>query len=173
MPERQADRDRVCIGAITGAVGIGGEVRIKPFTAKPQAIAAYGPVSDDAGRSYTLTVVRPVKGGVAARLSGVTDRTAAEAIAGTRLYVPRAALPDPEEDDDYYHADLIGLAAETVDGAAVGTVKAIYNFGAGDVLEIAAPGGADSVMVAFTRDAVPVVDVSGGRIVVVIEQDES
>ncbi len=158
-------KDRVCIGAITGVRGLRGEVRIKSFTADPSDIAAYGPVSDETGeRSYKISVTAHVKGKIIARLDGIDDRNAAEALKGTKLYVPKSVLPEPD-DGAYYHADLIGLKAETREGDPLGTVKAVHNFGAGDVIEIA-PGDKDGLMLPFTSDVVPVVDVEQGLIVV-------
>lgn len=155
----------VCVGIITGAHGIQGLVRVKSFTADPAAVAAYGPLTDQTGRRrFALELVAEHKGQWLARLEGVADRTAAEALRGTRLYIDRALLPAPEE-DEFYHADLIGLAAELPDGRSIGTVHALYDFGAGDVIEVALPNGA-TVMVPFTREAVPEVDIAGGRLVV-------
>jgi 16S rRNA processing protein RimM len=164
--------DRVCVGAVTGVRGLKGEVRIKSFTADPDDIAAYGPVStEDASRSFRVKVTAHAKGLLIARLDGVNDRTVAEGLKGTRLYVPRSALPKPG-DGDFYHADLVGLAAETETGERLGTVKAVHNFGAGDILEIAAPEdgpeeGKEDLMVPFTLDTVPEVDLPGRRVVVV------
>lgn len=142
-----------------------GLVRVKPFTEDPDAIAAYGPVEDETGtRRFDLTVTGRVKGMVLARLDGVTDRDAAEALKGVRLYVARAALPAPDE-ESFYQADLVGLRVESVDGAEVGRVKAVQNYGAGDLLEIAPDRGA-SFFLPFTRAAVPVVDLDGGRVVI-------
>jgi 16S rRNA processing protein RimM len=163
-----AQQERVCIGAIAGVRGLKGEVRIKSFTANPDDVAAYGPVStDDGDVSYRIKITAHAKGLVIARLDGIADRTAAEALKGTRLYVPKEVLPEPGE-GEYYHADLVGLRAETVEGKHLGMVKAVHNFGAGDILEIG-PGensGEDDLMVAFTADTVPVVDIENGRIVV-------
>ncbi len=155
----------VCVGEIVGAQGVRGAVRIKTFTADPEGVAAYGPVFDDAGtRSFRLHVTEVRPGLVIATLSGVADRDAAEALRGVRLNVPRSALP-PADEEEFYQADLIGLSAVQADGSAFGTVKDVHNFGAGDILEIAlAQGG--TTMLAFTRDAVPIVDIAGGRIVV-------
>ncbi len=155
-------RDKVCIGAITGVRGLKGEVRIKSFTADPDDVAAYGPLTDEAGgRSFTLRVTAHAKGQVIARLDGINDRTAAEALKGTGLYVSRTVLPEPEE-DAYYLADLVGLAVETESGESLGLVKAVHNFGAGDVIELE-----DGMMAPFTKATVPVVDLDKGRIVVI------
>lgn len=158
---------RVCLGAVAGAHGVQGAVRVKPFTAEPEAVGAYGDVSDEAGtRRFSLKVLGVNKGMVIARLSGIDDRDAAEALRGLRLYVSRDALPEPEE-DEFYHADLIGLVAETEAGQPFGQVRALYDFGAGDVIEIVPAAGGQPVVLPFTREAVPVVDLHGGRIVVV------
>ncbi len=158
-------RDRVCVGMIVGAHGARGAVRVRSFTEELADVAAYGPVSDEAGsRSFRLEVTGRAKGAVIARIEGVSDRNEAEALAGTRLYVPRAALPELEE-EEFYHADLLGLVAELADGTPLGKVCAVHNFGAGDILEVERDEGA-SLMVPFTRRVVPVVDIEGGRMVI-------
>ncbi len=161
-------QERICIGAIAGVRGLKGEVRIKSFTADPDDIAAYGPVStEDGKRTYRINVTAHAKGLIIARLDGIEDRDAAEALKGTRLYVPKSVLPEPG-DGDFYHADLIGLRAETEDGDRLGTVKAVHNFGAGDIIEITDESGQgkEDLMVPFTAELVPEVDLSEGRIVV-------
>ncbi len=168
MDMAASTEEKVCVGAIAGVRGLKGEVRIKSFTADPDDIAAYGPVStEDGERTYRINVTARAKGLIIARIDGIEDRDAAEALKGTRLYVPRSVLPKPD-DGDFYHADLIGLKAETKDGDFLGTVKAVHNFGAGDIIEIAAgPGeGKEDLMVPFTSALVPDVDVSEGRIIV-------
>ncbi|MCP5431736.1 MAG: 16S rRNA processing protein RimM [Alphaproteobacteria bacterium] len=156
---------RICVAAVAGAHGVRGDVRLKCFTAAPEDVAAYGPVeSEDGARRFTVTLVRPLKDGFSARLSGIGTREAAEALKSTRLYVPRDALPEPAE-DEFYHADLIGLAAVGEDGTPFGRVKAVHDFGAGDVLEIAREGAA-TLMIPFTREAVPQIDLSGACLVV-------
>lgn len=149
---------------MAGAKGLAGEVRIKSFAQVPEDVAAYGPLTDEAGtRTFQVTVTGQAKGVLTARIKGVADRDGAERLKGTRLYVDRAQLPPPEE-DEFYYSDLIGLAAEAPDGD-LGTVRAVHDFGAGEVLEIA--GGAfGTVLVPFTRAMVPLVDVAGGRLVV-------
>lgn len=154
----------VCLGAITGAHGLRGLVKVKSFTENPESIAAYGPLTDATGtRRFDLSVVGEHKGTLLAAVVGVADRTRAEALRGTRLYVARDRLPPPEE-DEYYHADLVGLTAETAE-RPVGVVRAVHDFGAGPMLELALDSGA-APMVPFTRAAVPMVDVAGGRVVV-------
>jgi 16S rRNA processing protein RimM len=158
--------DRVCVGAISGAFGVRGEVRLKSFCAEPADIAAYGPLStEDGARSFEITLTRPVKSGFAARLSGVPTKEAADALRGTRLYAPRDALPSLP-DDEFYHADLIGLTALETGGVTLGKVAAVLNHGAGDLLELRGPGLKGSVLVPFTRAAVPTVDLSAGRVII-------
>ncbi len=160
-----APDNRVCVGQIVGAIGVKGELRLKPFTQSPDAVAAYGPVTaEPGGVALELEVLRAVKDGVAARAKGIADRTTAEALKGKRLYVPRAALPAPAE-DEFYHADLIGLRAEDAAGAVIGRVTAVHNFGAGDILEIERIG-ASPLLMPFTKATAPVVDMAGGRVVV-------
>jgi 16S rRNA processing protein RimM len=155
---------RVCVGAIAGAHGVQGAVRIKSFTADPSDVARYGPLEDEAGeRRFSLRLAGNAKGVVIARLKGVADRNQAEALRGMRLYLPRAALPAPG-DEEYYHADLIGLEAALADGTLIGRVRAVHDFGAGDTLEIERPAG-PAAMVPFTRAIVPVVDLGAGRLV--------
>jgi 16S rRNA processing protein RimM len=156
--------NRVCVGAIAGASGVQGEARVKSFCADPEAIAAYGPLwTEDGSRSFKLRITRAVKEGLAARLSGVATREEAEALKGTRLYADRDRLPSLP-DDEFYHADLIGLPVFDPGGARIGQVRAMHDHGAGDVLEIALPGG-KSVLIPFTRAVVPTVDLASGRIV--------
>lgn len=148
----------VCVGVITGAKGVKGQVRIKSFTEDPAMVAAYGPVSDEAGRrQMRLKVEQVSKVTVTARIAGIDDRDAAEALKGCRLYVDRDRLPPPDE-DEFYHCDLIGLAAILPGGETLGPVCAVHNFGAGDVLEIDRIGHKGTVMVPFTRQVVPVID---------------
>lgn len=159
----------VCLGVVVGAHGIRGAVRVKSFTADPEDVAAYGPVStEDGARSWPIRATGSAKGVVICALKGVDDRTAAEALKGVRLYVPRAALPLPDDADEFYHADLVGLTVEQEDGVRLGTIRAVHDFGAGDMLEVApAPDAASRpLMIPFTRAAVPVVDLTGGRVVV-------
>ncbi len=161
-----ADADWVCVGVIARPKGVRGAGRVTTYTARPEDIAAYGPLHDEpGGPTVTLELREVVKGGIVAAVPGVTDRDAAEDLRGTRLYVPRAALPEPEE-DEYYHVDLVGLRAELTDGTAFGAVTAVHDFGAGDIVEIAPAGGGATVMLSFTREVVPVVDLAGGRLVV-------
>ena len=156
---------RICVGAIAGAFGVKGEVRLKSFTADPEAIASYGPlVSEDGTQSFAVEITRPVKNGFAARVAGVTSKEAADDLRGTRLFAERDALPSLP-DDEYYHADLIGLAVHDTGGRLLGRVTAVHNHGAGDLLEIAGPGLNTPALLPFTQDAVPTVDLTAGRIV--------
>ena len=154
----------VCVGAVAGGFGVQGEVRLKSFCADPAAIAGYAPLVTEDGRSFGLRISRPLSGAFAARLTGIETREQAEAMKGTRLYVPRDRLPNPGE-DEFYHADLIGLAVLDTGGASIGKVKAVLDHGAGDILEITRAGRAD-LLLPFTRAVVPTVDLPGRRIVV-------
>jgi 16S rRNA processing protein RimM len=157
----------VLVGRLGAAHGVRGEIRLQSFTADPAAIATYGPLFDASGaRRFVISSLRSLgKDMFVARLEGVADRGAAEALTGVELHLPREALPPPEE-DEFYLADLEGLRAETRAGETLGVVIGVRNFGAGDILEIAPRGGGETLLLPFTRAAVPVVDVSGGRVVV-------
>jgi 16S rRNA processing protein RimM len=156
--------DRILVGAIAGAFGVRGEVRLKSFCAEPADIAGYTPLWAADGRSFGLTIVRPIPQGFAVRLTGVATREQAEALRGTRLYADRSRLPSLP-DDEFYHADLIGLAVVDTGGVALGTVRAVLNHGAGDILEVHTPGARVPLLLPFTRAAVPTVDLAAGRIV--------
>ena len=156
---------RVCVGAIAGAFGVRGEVRLKSFCAEPEDIARYGPLSTEAGdRQFDVKLSRQVKNGFAAQLGGVTSKEAADALKGTRLYAARDALP-ALPDDEFYHADLIGLEAVDTGGTVLGTVTAVHNHGASDLLELKAEGQTGTVLVPFTLEVVPTVDLTRGRII--------
>jgi 16S rRNA processing protein RimM len=159
-----ASDDLVCLGALAGAWGVQGAVRLKSFCAEPAAIAGYAPLLTEDGRSFGVTLLRPLSGAFAATLTGVATREAAEALKGTRLYVPRDRLP-ALPDDEFYHADLIGLAVVDAGGAALGRIRAVLDHGAGDILEIARPGAPD-LLLPFTHSAVPTVDLAAGRVVI-------
>jgi 16S rRNA processing protein RimM len=153
--------DRVLLGVVAAPHGVRGLVRIKSFTDDPMKLAAYGPLSDEAGkRVYRVEALSAARGAVLARIEGVADRTAAEALRGLRLYVERNAMPDAGE-REWYEADLIGLAAVGRDGKNWGKVVAFHDFGAGSVMEVS--GGA---MLPFTDEAVPEIDVEGGKVVI-------
>jgi 16S rRNA processing protein RimM len=158
----------VCVAQVGTAHGVRGAVKLRTFTEDPAGVAAYGPLFDERGRElFSVEVLHRVKGGVVARIPGLDSREAADALRGQLLYVPRSLLPEPEDEEEFYHEDLVGLAAFDPGGEALGRVVAVHNFGAGDLLEVRAPG-AESVMVPFTREAVPEVDVKAGRVVVVV-----
>ena len=158
--------DLICIGAIAGAFGVAGEVRLKSFCSEPTDIAAYGPLlSEDGSREYHVTLTRPVAGGLGARIRGVATKEQADALRGVTLHVPRDRLPSLP-DDEFYHADLIGLSAFDTGGELIGKVTAIYNHGAGDILEISTARHKSALLLPFTLAIVPNVDLAAGRIVV-------
>ena len=157
---------RVCVAVIAAAHGVGGQLRVKSFTERPEDLTAYGPLTDAHGaQRIELTLSGRSKGHFLARIAGVETRTQAQALAGTRLYIARAALPALEDSESYYHADLIGLRVEDRNGKPLGRIAALYNHGAGDLLEIEAPRG-ETFLVPFTKAAVPLVDIDAGRLVV-------
>lgn len=161
-----ADEARVLVGVVVAAHGIRGELRIQSYCDEPADIAAYGPVWDQTGkRAWTVKVSGLVRGNVVARLEGVADRNAADALRGVKLYVPRSALP-AAEDGEWYHADLVGLAARGVDGTDYGTVLAVEDFGGGTLLELSRGPDGKPFLVPFTKAAVPVVDVANGTVTV-------
>lgn len=155
----------ILLGAVLGAHGLKGEVKVKTFTEAPDSLGAYGPLTTEDGRQLRVANVRPTKGGEAVvELKGISTRDAAESLKGQKLYVSRAALPEPAQ-GEYYLADLVGLAVEDETGKRIGTVAALHNFGAGDVIEIEAGDGTTD-FIPFTDAAVPIVDIAGGRIVI-------
>ncbi|HSC61487.1 MAG TPA: ribosome maturation factor RimM [Rhizomicrobium sp.] len=159
----------VLLGVVVGAQGLKGEVKVKAFTQSPQKLGAYGPLHTKDGNSFRVMSAREVKDGAVVALEGVNDRNAAEALKGAELYVPRAALPK-EDADEFYHADLIGLRAEDTEGRAMGTVRALHNFGAGDVIELVRDDG-DEVFLPFTREVAQEIDIEGGRIVIAAPEE--
>ncbi len=168
-PLSPADKNRVCVARIGAAHGVRGEVKLWSFTEDPAAIADYGPFETlDGKRTFDIESMRAAKDHFVARLSGVPDRTAAEKLTNTDLYVPRDRLPVIDDDDTYYHADLIGLAAVSPEGVALGKVTALYNFGAGDLIEIVTPQGGEPLLLPFSNAVVPQVDIQGGKITVVL-----
>lgn len=157
----------VCVAQVATAHGVGGALRLRCFTEAPESVAAYGPLCDEQGRElFTVRIVGQAKGGVIVKVEGIEDRDAALALRGMRLYVPRARLPEPEA-DEFYHEDLIGLAVQDAEGRPIGRVAAVFNFGAGDILEIEATDGRRDLL-PFTRETVPEVDVAGGFVRVVV-----
>lgn len=157
-------KDTIVVGVIAGAFGVKGEVRLKSFCAMPEDIGNYSPLTGDNGVEYTLKITRAVKSGFAARLSGVRFKDEADALRGVKLSADRDLLPSLP-DDEYYHADLIGLDVLDTGGAEIGKVAAVMNHGAGDILELRGPKLKGSVLLPFTLDAVPTVDLSAGRII--------
>jgi 16S rRNA processing protein RimM len=162
----QGKDKRVCVAQIGAAHGVRGEVRIRSFTAEPEAFARYGPLEAEDGRVFAIETMRPAKDHFVARLAGIRDRDAARELAGTKLCIPRDRLPEPAAADEFYHADLIGLAVVDRAGEALGTVVAIHNFGAGDLIEVRPSAGGNTELVPFDDVHVPVVDVAAGRIVI-------
>ncbi len=162
------DRRLILVGRVAGPFGVRGELRLTAYTAEPAALLRYGRLlGEDGAPALTLTGGRVAKADeLIARAAEAPDRTAAEALKGLRLYVPREALPPPEDEDDFYLADLIGLAAETLDGESLGRVKAVLNHGAGDILEVDPGDGRPTVFHAFTREVVPEVRIAEGRLVI-------
>jgi 16S rRNA processing protein RimM len=159
--------ERICVAQIGGAHGLRGEVKLKSFTADPMAVSGYGPLmTEDGSATFEIEAVRPARGHLVARFRGVDDRNAAERLTNVRLFVPRERLPRLAT-DEFYHADLIGLSAVAADGAAIGTVVAIHDFGAGDILEVQPQAGGTTIMVPFTAACVPSIDIASGRLVVV------
>ena len=164
--------DTVLVARFGAAHGVRGEIRLWSFTADPLAIADYGPLeSKDGRRQFVIDTLRPNKDFLVARIDGVGDRNAAEALRNVELYLPRERLPEIDEDDTWYYADLVSLAAVAPDGTDVGTVAAVYNFGAGDIVEIAPASGGKTLLLPFTEAVVPEVDVKAKRIVVVLPEE--
>jgi 16S rRNA processing protein RimM len=160
--------EHIRVARIGAAHGVRGEVKLWPFTQDPMAVAQYGTLeTEDGARQFEIESLRPAKDFLVARIAGVSDRDAAEALRNLDLFVPRERLPEIEEADTFYYADLVGLSAVTADGATLGTVTAVHNFGAGDIIEIAAVGGGAPLMLSFTEVAVPKIDLTAKQIVVV------
>jgi len=161
----------ILLAAVMGAQGLKGEVKAKIFTATPDALPRYGKLHARDGRTFTITAFRPSKQGEAViAFAEVKDRNTAEALKGTELFVSRDALPEPDE-DEFYHADLVGLEARDSEGRVIGKVVAVHNFGASDVIELARDDG-DSVHLAFTREIVPVIKIAEGYIIVAVPEDD-
>jgi 16S rRNA processing protein RimM len=162
----QEDNERLLLGEIGAPQGLKGEVRVRSYTQDPAAIAGYGALEDGRGGLIEIESVRVTPKVLIARIKGVATREAAEALVHTKLYIERARLPEREE-DEWYHIDLIGLAAIGKDGEPIGNVVGVHNFGAGDLIEIKPVGGGPTALLPFTRDTVPEVDVEGGRLTLV------
>jgi 16S rRNA processing protein RimM len=165
METKPPASELICVGAVTGARGIKGDVRIKSFTADPHDIASYGPLYDKTGNvAYKLKVTGQAKDQLIGRILGTPDRTAAEKLKGLQFFVPRDNLPETG-DDEFYFSDLIGLNVEDTKGKALGAISSVENFGAGDVLEIVGVING-SLMVTFTKETVPLVDIQNGLVVI-------
>ena len=157
--------ERVCVGAISGSYGVKGELRIKSFCANPEDIESYSPLTDEGGsRQFALALLRPVKNGFVARIADVATKEQADALRGVPLFANRDQLPSLP-DDEFYHADLIGLDVFDTGGTLLGRVKTVQNHGADDLLELQLAGGAATTFLPFTKAAVPTVDLATGRII--------
>ncbi len=160
--------DRICVARIGAAHGVRGEVKLWSFTEEPAAIANYGPLETlDGKQRFAIEALRPAKDHFVARIAGVSDREAAEKLRNLDLYIPRTRLPAIEEVDTFYHADLVGLNVVTPDGTQVGTVHALHNFGAGDIIDIVTGDGGDHLMLPFNEQIVPKIDLAAKQIVIV------
>ncbi|QUJ75800.1 16S rRNA processing protein RimM [Sulfitobacter albidus] len=157
--------ERICVGAIAGAYGVRGELRVKSFCAVPEDLETYKPLTtEDGSRQFSLALIRPIKNGFSARIAEITTKEDADALRGTQLYASRDQLPSLP-DDEFYHADLIGLEVTDTGGTLLGRVKTVQNHGADDLLELQLVGGSATVFLPFTKAAVPTVDLTAGRIV--------
>ena len=166
-PPTEGAGGRVRLGVIVGTHGVRGAVRVKSFTEDPRAVAAYGALEDaTGGRRFRLTVERVAKGVPIVSIDGVTDRDDAESLRGTELFVARDRLPAAADGDEFYHADLIGLAVLDKDGRRLGRVRALHDFGAGDLIEFAPDDGGTPRVFPFTREAVPDIDLVAGTVTV-------
>ncbi len=164
--------EKLLLGVIVGAKGIKGEVKIKTFTEIPEDISSYGPLTDATEtKAFSLKVVSFSKGLPVVRIKGISDRNQAEALKGTELYVSRDKLPETENEEEYYHADLIGLTAIFKDGTKFGRILRLHEFGAGDMLEIVPEGKSEkaSILVPFTMEMVPEVDIGAGQVILDLE----
>lgn len=158
------NEELICLGVITAAHGIRGEVKVKSFTGSPRDIDSYGPLRDQSGsRSFVIKVTGRAQDDLRVKIEGCDDRNSAEALKGTSLYVQRNSLPVLEE-EEFYQADLIGLAVKTTSGQLIGEVAALYNFGAGDLIEIKVNGKLE--MLPFTKQYVPEIDIKNRYIIV-------
>ncbi len=157
---------RIVLAVVTGGHGIRGEVRLKSFAGDAAAFTDYGALErSDGGAPLEVMGLRAARDGLVARFAGVGDRNGADALKGVELSVPRHRLPEPDP-DEFYFADLVGLAAVRPDGEALGKVIAVHNFGAGDVIEVELAGSLETILVPFTREAVPDIDVAARRLIV-------
>jgi 16S rRNA processing protein RimM len=160
--------NKVRVARIGAAHGVRGEVKLWSFTEDPMAVANYGPLeTEDGSRQFEIAALWPAKDFLVARIAGIDDRTAAGTLCNVDLFVPRDRLPPIEAADTYYHADLIGLSAVRQDGSAFGTVTAVHNFGAGDLIEIVPAAGGEPLLLPFTEAVVPTIDMAARKIVIV------
>jgi 16S rRNA processing protein RimM len=158
---------RICVAQIGAPHGVRGEVKLWPFTQDPESVRDYGPLeTEDGATRFEIEALRAAKDHLVVRLKGVNDRNAAERLTNTKLFVARERLPATDADDEFYHADLIGLAVVDAKGNTLGSIAAIHNFGAGDLVEVKPVHGNTTVLLPFTEAAVPVVDIAGRRIVI-------
>ncbi len=161
--------DRIRVARIGAAHGVRGEVKLWPFTQEPMAAASYGPLeTEDGAQRFEIEALRPVKDHLVVRLKGIGTREAAAKLCNLDLFVPRERLPPIAEADTFYHADLIGMAAVTPEGAPLGNVIALHNFGAGDLIEIATTAGGEPLLLPFTETVVPKIDMALRQIVIVL-----
>jgi 16S rRNA processing protein RimM len=160
--------ERICVARIGAAHGVRGEVKLWSFTEDPASVAAYGPLeTEDGTQRFEIESMRAAKDYFVARIAGISTRDAAERLRNLELYIPRARLPNIDERDTYYHTDLIGLDVVTLEGVQIGTVHALHNFGAGDIIEIMPVGGGEPLMLPFNDVTVPMVDLDKKQIVLV------
>lgn len=158
--------DKLCVGAIAGAYGVKGELRLKSYCAQAEDIETYSPLTNQDGTAqFHLALVRPIKGGFVARITEVTSKEDADALKGTQLFARRDQLPTLP-DDEFYHTDLIGLAVYDTGGALLGKIRAVQNHGASDLLELQVSGSSVTALLPFTAAIVPLVDLSSGRVIV-------
>ena len=158
--------EMLCVGAIAGAFGVKGETRLKSFCADPEAIADYAPLTDETGKkTFTVKILRPVKGGFAAMLGGISTREQAEKLRGLRLFAPRHRMPDLL-DDEFYHSDLIGIDVYDTGGEKLGEVTTVADYGGGDFIEVKLLEKGKLLLVPFTQENVPTVDLTAGRLVI-------
>tara|TARA_B100001059_G_scaffold125975_1_gene125969 strand:- start:443 stop:946 length:504 start_codon:yes stop_codon:yes gene_type:complete len=156
----------ICVGAIAGAFGVKGEVRLKSFTSIPASIADYAPLLTEKGeKKFEVIITGEIKNGLSARMSGIVSKEDADNLKGTKLYAPRENLPELLE-DEYYHADLIGLNVENLEGKYLGKIKSVLNHGASDLLEVQSKDKKKSILIPFTRKIVPKVDIKNSIIIV-------
>jgi len=171
QPNEKSANGLVEVGVLGAPHGVKGEMRLKSFTADPLGIQDYQPLTDKTGqRRFVIRSARLVKDDMlVVSLEGIADRTAAEALTNLALFIPRDQLPEPDE-EEFYHADLIGLVTKAPDGSVIGTVTAVHDFGAGDILDIA-PSTGPSLLVPFTKANVPVIDLAAKTLTVILPDE--